>query len=168
MVSSLPCHIPAHAEQIQLVSGGYECWFLASSLDLETWNLLDEEGGGAELWGWVCVPTWHCWMNDMTPLLKSFNSVKVKLSALRKNYCILHDVIQYSRGQKYVKMTLKDPVLNLVFFSQIPSPHLISLFFPSFLLSLCRSCLQERPPTENTIPLPMVLCCQDRERPLAW
>lgn len=45
----------------------------------------------------------------------------------------------------------------LVFFPLLPS-----------LLSSYRSCLLERPPTENTIPLPMVLCCQDRERPLAW
>lgn len=44
------------------------------------------------------------------------------------------------------------------------------LLFFSFLLiqSLYRCCLLGRPPIENTIPLPMVLCCQDRGRPTAW
>lgn len=129
---------------------------------------------GRRAGGDLCALTWHCWRNGMTSPLQSFTLSNWNLKAsgklpqpltcraiTRESVTEMKNHVAQAAKNMSGWMTQTALVLNLVFFSQIFKPLL-----PSSFLSLYRSCLLERPPTENTIPLPMVLCCQDRERPL--
>lgn len=143
------CHreyVTVHAEQIHL----------RSRLDHETRCLLGEGDKG----GLVCVSvlTWHCWRNGMTPPVKPCHTLKSEARTAHAQH------LETRRGRHWwLLFRIRLSRLRIFFF-----PFLSADPPPLSFISLCRSCSLERPPTENTIPRPMVLCCQDRERPLAW
>lgn len=88
---------------------GYECWFLASSLDHETWGLLGEgsEGLGERKGGYTVKGT--AWPE--LPVIVSFQLQPLTCRMLTRESVM--EIDQRSlRGQKIVKMTLTHVVFE--------------------------------------------------------
>lgn len=96
---------------------GQQSW--SRNLMQSGWRGWEGRGGG------VCVLTWHCWRNSMTPSLTSLNPVKLNINASGKlqqpptrgalTRESVMEIENRERPGKYVRMTLTALVLNLVF-----------------------------------------------------